>query len=47
LEVAARQLPNLLCVVKLETLLQIVELGRYDVVPNLPTCQQYLMSKVM
>jgi hypothetical protein len=36
LEVAARHLPNLVCVVELETLQQIVNLGRHDVVPNLP-----------
>jgi hypothetical protein len=44
LEVAAKQLPYLLCVVELETLLQIVELGRYDALPNLHTCQQYLQT---
>jgi hypothetical protein len=44
LEAAAKQLPNLLCVVELQTLLHIVELGRYDAVPYLPTCQQYLQA---
>jgi hypothetical protein len=38
------QAPNPLCVVELQTLQHIVELGRYDAVPYLPTCQQYLQT---
>jgi hypothetical protein len=42
LEEATKQLPNLLCVVELQTLQHIVEIGRYNAVTYLPTCQQYL-----